>query len=77
LRSPFADILLLIAISIAGLSSKLASCFEIAFHMTWATILNGCLAALACWYAMADVPALVCVDWMATVNAWQRQPALD
>jgi hypothetical protein len=59
LRSPFSDVLLLIAISVAGLCAKLASRFEIALNMAGTTILDGCLAALACWYAVAYMPALI------------------
>ena len=42
--------------------------------MAWTAVLDGCLAALAGWYAMADVPALVFVYWVTAVDAGQREP---
>lgn len=63
--------------SVAGLCAKLAACFEVALYMAWTAVLDGCLAALACWYAVADVPLLLSEDGMAAVNTRQGKPACD
>ena len=45
--------------------------------MAGPAVLDGCLAALACWYAVADVPSLLGEDGMATVHTGQGKPASD
>jgi len=45
--------------------------------MAGPAVLDGCLAALAGWYAVADVPSLLGEYWMATVDTGQWEPASD